>query len=1043
MKSRFFCGVSVVAVALSSAFWAPAAFAATAAASTTTDASTAEVSEVVVTGSLIVGTPKDAAIPVDVVSTENLAKQGSPTVLQLVKTLTASTSGLGESNRYNGGAGTATVNLRGFGSSRTLVLFNGRRMADTPQAAFQGGGADLNFIPSAAIGRVEILKDGAAATYGSEAIGGVVNFITRTDLKGFEVEGDYSSIRNTKGDYRGSIAWGWKGDAGNILLTAGYRHRSRLDAQDRSWAVKPFQSPFYGGWSGNSNPGNYIRNVLNGPATTLFRDNGCNELGGQLTITSAVAANGIVPIATPIVGATCRFQFTNFNDLVNQEDHYQLYGEVNLQVSETTKFHAEVAWTRENVPDIRISPANGNTQFPTPTSLGGDSGSLSTPGALNFFVRYNVPGNNPGLLDLTGQAPGSSCAIPATLYPGACATIIGDGAKGVDISQTAFRFIANAGAPGGLDGADRQQVQTTSWRASAGFHGTMFGNIHWDTNILYMNSAFKGNISDLLVDRVQLALDGYGSKVGASAADSCNPSKQILANAGNAAVGCYFFNPFTNSVAVSATNHQTNPFYRGTANPAVINNVDVLKWLYGNYDTFSTNQLMVAEGLLSADLPITLPGGAVQAAAGVQYRWDRSTVTYGRFFNNQITPCVDSVNDGTPICGAPNGPLIFFGSNANSDYTRTVGAIYGEIKAPITDTFEIDFAARFEHFSNGIGNTTNPKVSAKWQVMPWFALRGSAGTTFRAPSSAAVNPGCAIGVANLGGQYRAVQTCGNATLVPETAKNYNVGFIVEHAGFLATLDYYRINFKGELTTETSASIYGAMFPTAAGHCGDPAFAPLQARFQFAGGTCLSTNVLRVDTFVVNGPSTMTDGLDLRLSYDWGGWWDANYQVGVEGTRLMHYQRGAFTLLGAPQITFAAAFDRAGTSDLQSAFFSFPQDRANFWLNFHKNNVNLRYQVRYQEGTRAAIGTANDVLVPVPVDATHPEGYAAGTIGKTKDFWQHDLTVQYQAPWNVTITASIQNIFDTGPSFAPSNYNYDYTTGNPLGRVFEIGAKAKF
>ena len=79
---------------------------------------------------------------------------------------------------------------------------------------------------------------------------------------------------------------------------------------------------------------------------------------------------------------------------------------------------------------------------------------MSTPGALNFFVRYNVPGNNPGLLDLTGQTPGSTCAIPVALFPTACPTIVAAGMRGVDISQTAFRFVANAGAPGQPDGAD-------------------------------------------------------------------------------------------------------------------------------------------------------------------------------------------------------------------------------------------------------------------------------------------------------------------------------------------------------------------------------------------------------------------------------------------------------------------------------------------------------------------------------------------------------------------------------------------------------------
>lgn len=166
---------------------------------------------IIVTGSYIRGTPEDAALPVDVLTAQDLEAQGSPTIVQLVKTITASHASIGEGNRYNGGAGTASINLRGFGASRTLTLMNGRRLADSPLASFQGGGANLNFIPQAALGRVEILKDGAAATYGSDAIGGVVNFLTRTDLDGFELDGEYSFIDGSDGDYRANLVWGSRG----------------------------------------------------------------------------------------------------------------------------------------------------------------------------------------------------------------------------------------------------------------------------------------------------------------------------------------------------------------------------------------------------------------------------------------------------------------------------------------------------------------------------------------------------------------------------------------------------------------------------------------------------------------------------------------------------------------------------------------------------------------------------------------------------------------------------------------------------------------
>lgn len=131
------------------------------------------VEEVVVTGSYIRGTPEDAAQPVDVVTAQALEQQGSPSVVQLVKTITAAGAALGEANRSLGAqaSGNASINLRGLGPARTLTLMNGRRLADSANAG-GGLGANLLFVPSAAVGRIEILKDGAAATYGSDAMGG-------------------------------------------------------------------------------------------------------------------------------------------------------------------------------------------------------------------------------------------------------------------------------------------------------------------------------------------------------------------------------------------------------------------------------------------------------------------------------------------------------------------------------------------------------------------------------------------------------------------------------------------------------------------------------------------------------------------------------------------------------------------------------------------------------------------------------------------------------------------------------------------------------
>ncbi|PZQ57937.1 MAG: TonB-dependent receptor [Phenylobacterium zucineum] len=1054
LKRRYFCSGSVVAVALAMGIAAPAA-------AQSGPQTTNEIEEVVVTGSFIAGTPEDAALPVDVLSAKDLEQQGSPTVVQLVKNVTSSQSALGESNRYNGGAGTATINLRGFGASRTLTLMNGRRLADSPVAAFQGGGANLNFIPTAAIGRIEILKDGAAATYGSDAIGGVVNFITRKDLDTLEVEGEYSLIDGSNGDYRVDAAWGKQFENGNVFFTAGYRHRSRLDIHDRDWAVRSFDFGGYagaGGWTGASNPGLFLAGA------TLFRDNGCEELGGTLTnnVTYQNPLNGTLgqgataTVAVPVsaqnpavAGSTCRFQFSNFNDLVNKEDHYQLYGEINFDLSENMSFHGEVAWTKNDTPVQRLSPANLTAQYPSPVSVGGTSYSPTAPSGPNFSVPYNIPANHPGLVALL-----NSCAAPLTAAQ--CATIRATanaptgaqtgaplGARGVDIVQLGWRAIAFAGHPLNKDGADHQAIVNDGFRISGGLKGKIFGGINYDTAVTYMEQKNTTNTNDLLVRNIQLALRGYGAKAddpgGCTAAETGN----FTSGAGNAALGCYYFNPFTNGIASSAVNGAANPFF----NSAVANDPQVVAWLYGNYTNIVTNQLLVVDAVFSGQTGIELGGGPVAWAVGGQFRYNHEIRKYGSLFNSDENPCPDRAS-----CADESGPLQFFGSNTDRDDDANVKAIFAELQVPVLDNVNLNFAIRHEAYQGNIGSTTNPKVAVKWQVVDWLALRGTASTTFRAPGPGLVGTNCNNGVRVLGSAYRAFQSCGNPDLKPEKADTFNVGAIVEIGGFSATVDYFNFKFKKEILEESGARLYATMFPGASNvNCGAAAFAELQSRFTFAGA-CGAANVARLRSFVINGPTTETSGLEFRAQYDWDGWFDGHWAVGGEATYLIEYKRGAVTMKGA-DIAISPAEDRAGLSDLINDFFSYPELKANAFAAFVKGPLSIRWQTRFAEGTSPAFGSPLFVTVP-NAGATTAAAACGGTstscagrdlvpVGKGKNFWQHDLIVRWEAPWNSVITALVQNLFDKDPPYAPSQYNYDYTSGNPLGRVFEMSVKKTF
>jgi outer membrane receptor protein involved in Fe transport len=147
---------------------------------------------VVVTGSHIPQTDVETALPVQVLTREDIERSGVTTVEQLLERVPANVNPFNMALTIGNGTspGLSSANLRGLGGGSTLVLLNGRRLGNY---AFDGASVDLNSIPLAAIQRVEVLKDGASAIYGTDAIAGVINFILRKDFQGVEAVGSFSA----------------------------------------------------------------------------------------------------------------------------------------------------------------------------------------------------------------------------------------------------------------------------------------------------------------------------------------------------------------------------------------------------------------------------------------------------------------------------------------------------------------------------------------------------------------------------------------------------------------------------------------------------------------------------------------------------------------------------------------------------------------------------------------------------------------------------------------------------------------------------------
>jgi len=191
--------------------------------------------EVVVTGSRIKGSELDSASPVTIIGAEVIYDSGISNVEDILQQMTASAGPAGNStNAYwtSNGYGTAQTNLRGLGINRTLVLLNGRRIVNGGTGA--NSSVDLNMIPTALIERIEVLKDGASAVYGADAVAGVVNIITKKDFNGAKLDVKYGATTQSDGENTEvNFTFGGDYDKGNIAVNLSFVDTGLVLQSDR------------------------------------------------------------------------------------------------------------------------------------------------------------------------------------------------------------------------------------------------------------------------------------------------------------------------------------------------------------------------------------------------------------------------------------------------------------------------------------------------------------------------------------------------------------------------------------------------------------------------------------------------------------------------------------------------------------------------------------------------------------------------------------------------------------------------------------------
>lgn len=303
------------------------------------------VQRVEITGSSIKRVNAEAALPVQVISREKIDNLGVTNVEQLLATITANSAVGGTTSAQGSGSSTygeATASLRGLGSNKTLVLVNGRRLANY---ATDGTSVDINSIPLAAVERVEVLKDGASGLYGSDAIAGVINFILRKNFHGVELNGFVGTPTSKGGgkSNKASIVMGFGDidtDHVNLIGSLDFSHDTAIYGRQRAYASNSWLNS--GAYDNSATPSGAIRTYKPGSAPGFLASLGSalgNPLNGHgVESASNCAANGSTWNA---LEGTCRFNASPFVPLT--PDVSRINASVNLtaRIDDSNQFFFE------------------------------------------------------------------------------------------------------------------------------------------------------------------------------------------------------------------------------------------------------------------------------------------------------------------------------------------------------------------------------------------------------------------------------------------------------------------------------------------------------------------------------------------------------------------------------------------------------------------------------------------------------------------------------------------------------------------------------
>jgi iron complex outermembrane receptor protein len=952
---------------------------------------------IIVTGSRIRQNPNNSALPLQIVTTEELSRNGISNPEQLLMYL--STNGTGADNlasnsdvvsgAQRGTNGLSSANLRGQGNAATLVLLNGRRVA---AHGLSGSAVDVNQIPFAAIERVEVLKDGASAIYGTDAVGGVINFITRKDYQGIGLQGFTDITERGDGNiYRVSAIAGY-GDLAeqgfNIMGAVSHSWNQILRGRDRDFVNgnqpnrglsidtrgTPIATAFNIG--ANTQPGSLTNNGTLLTGLTLTAPNGANAAAGGINVLDLPGGAGCESFDG---GMAYDFELWNTPTAFYACSYDTGRAAVIQQPIQTLTYYARgvvsMGGNHEVSLEVTGSDADSAKSFSEPQ--------LSA-NTTNLPIAY--PRNA-----LTAPTYDAVFNQIRAAFPNAAQQKALDDRRGLPIS---YRYRCLVCGP-------REYVtDTKTFRTALGIDGPLGGGWDYRVGASYARSEASSVLGSGYYFRGTLA--NGAPDPAAPQAPGSNGVQRGLVGVLNSGV----INPFVIEQSDAARAALQAVSAEGTT-------------LYGGRYQVKQFDASVAGPLFA------IWGGDVQVAAGIDLR--RETYEF----------------NGSDAADATD-PVIFLAAfdnvNALTPKSRNIKAAYAEILFPILRNLDITGAFRIDEYS-GFGTTKNPKVSIKYRPIEQILLRGSYNTSFRVPTFNQIFNGittapylgsdiadpvrCPGGVPTspLGSGQPCAQirpeigTGGNPDLGPETAKQFSAGIVITPAPmFSASFDWWRIdvdNTIAELTLRQlieNASLFEERFLREPPGTGD---------------------IVAIDRTFINAGARRTQGLEVALR---GG-------VRTMGGRILAGLDGTYLLKKKEKLTQDSPFTGS-----QIGIFTFTGDlglrwKHNAFISYNTDDFTLSLTQLFRNGYKnfALPGIANGTI-------TRPDYNE-----RVSNYITYTLSASYTglAP-NLKLTAGVKNLFDRDPPFA---ITYDGNTGagssweprvaDPRGRSFTFAAEVKF